>query len=280
MSLMIKNRIDFYVEFKEWYLKIIKEFDFNPKKDQEARDYLSNILSTKSKDWSLELILNSFNEVIQSKSIIIIYGCGPSLEESVKFLLNNEPEHLFDKSINLAADGASVLLKQKKIPIDGIFTDLDGISKTEFNYADFIIVHAHGDNINKLNSFKNDIIKLKNIIGTTQSEPVHNVINPGGFTDGDRILFFLRSLLFPYHKLYLIGMDFNNIVGKYSKPDIIENKEGNPVKIKKLQFAVQLLIWILERVGNQVYFVNSDVISEKFNYLSLEEFKKQMIELE
>ena len=278
MSLMIKNRIDFYVEFKEWYLKIIKEFDFNPKKDQEARDYLSNILSTKSKDWSLELILNSFNEVIQSKSIIIIYGCGPSLEESVKFLLNNEPEHLFDKSINLAADGASVLLKQKKIPIDGIFTDLDGISKTEFNYADFIIVHAHGDNINKLNSFKNDIIKLKNIIGTTQSEPVHNVINPGGFTDGDRILFFLRSLLFPYHKLYLIGMDFNNIVGKYSKPDIIENKEGNPVKIKKLQFAVQLLIWILERVENQVYFVNSEVISEKFNYLSLEEFNKQMID--
>ena len=278
MSLMIKKRIDFYVEFKEWYLKIVKEFDFNPKKDQEARDYLSNILSTKSKDWSLELILNSFNEVIQSKSIIIIYGCGPSLEESVKFLLNNEPEHLFDKSINLAADGASVLLKQKKIPIDGIFTDLDGISKTEFNYADFIIVHAHGDNINKLNSFKNDIIKLKNIIGTTQSEPVHNVINPGGFTDGDRILFFLRSLLFPYHKLYLIGMDFNNIVGKYSKPDIIENKEGNPVKIKKLQFAVQLLIWILERVENQVYFVNSEVISEKFNYLSLEEFNKQMIE--
>ena len=275
---MIKNRIDFYVEFKEWYLKIIKEFDFNPKKDQEARDYLSNILSTKSKDWSLELILNSFNEVIQSKSIIIIYGCGPSLEESVKFLLNNEPEHLFDKSINLAADGASVLLKQKKIPIDGIFTDLDGISKTEFNYADFIIVHAHGDNINKLNSFKNDIIKLKNIIGTTQSEPVHNVINPGGFTDGDRILFFLRSLLFPYHKLYLIGMDFNNIIGKYSKPDMIENKEGNPVKIKKLQFAVQLLIWILERVENQVYFVNSEVISEKFNYLSLEEFNKQMIE--
>ena len=73
-------------------------------------------------------------------------------------------------------------------------------------------------------------------------------------------------------------MDFNNIVGKYSKPDIIENKEGNPVKIKKLQFAVQLLIWILERVENQVYFVNSEVISEKFNYLSLEEFNKQMIE--
>ena len=57
-----------------------------------------------------------------------------------------------------------------------------------------------------------------------------------------------------------------------------ENKEGNPVKIKKLQFAVQLLIWILERVENQVYFVNSEVISEKFNYLSLEEFNKQMIE--
>lgn len=280
LSLMIKNRLNFYVEFKDWYLKIVKEFNFNPKKDRDARDYLSRILLKKSKNWSLELILNSFNEVIKSRSIILIYGCGPSLEESVEFLLTNEPELLFDKTINLAADGASVLLKQKKIPIHGIFTDLDGIGKTEFNYADFIIVHAHGDNMDKLNRFKNDIIKSHNVIGTTQAEPIHNVINPGGFTDGDRILFFLRTLLYPYHKVFLIGMDFNNIIGKYSKPDMNENKEGNPVKIKKLQFAVRLLIWILERVGNQVYFVNSDVISEKFNYLSLEEFKKQMIELE
>ncbi|GAI68912.1 unnamed protein product, partial [marine sediment metagenome] len=46
------------------------------------------------------------------------------------------------------------------------------------------------------------------VIGTTQVEPVENLVNSGGFTDGDRILSFISSLLLPKHELYLIGMDY------------------------------------------------------------------------
>ena len=276
MDLTIKNKLDFYREFKDWYLKIVNEFGFNTKRDYEARDYLSSILSKKKNNYSIEFLLNSFSKMINSQSIILIYGCGPSLEESVDFLLDNQLKDFFENSINLVADGASVLLKKRNIPIGGIFTDLDGISTKEFNYANFILIHSHGDNIDKLKYFTNNIINFNNVIGTTQVEPVHNVINPGGFTDGDRILFFLRTLLQSYHKLFLIGMDFKNIVGKYSKIDIKENKEANPIKRKKLKVAVQLLNWILDRIENQVYFVNSNFESEKFKNITLKEFKNQI----
>ena len=69
---------------------------------------------------------------------------------------------------------------------------MDGITIKEFQYASFNIIHAHGDNIKNLKLFKNEIIKFKNIIGTTQVEPDRNLVNPGGFTDGDRILYFLK----------------------------------------------------------------------------------------
>lgn len=276
MGLISKNKLDFYSEFKDWYLKIVNEFGFNIKRDRKARDYLSNILSKKTNNYSVESVLTSFSKMIKSKSIILIYGCGPSLEESVDFLFNNHLECLINKSINLVADGASILLKEKNIPIGGIFTDLDGITKNELNYAEYIFVHAHGDNMEKLKYFTNNIINFNNVIGTTQVEPVYNILNPGGFTDGDRILFFLRSFLQSYHKIFLMGMDFKNIVGKYSKQNIKENKEASPIKRKKLNFAVQLLNWISNRIENQIYIVNSKVESEKFRYISLGEFKNQI----
>jgi uncharacterized Rossmann fold enzyme len=174
----------------------------------------------------------------------------------------------------LAADGASILLKSKKVPIEAIFTDLDGITRREFYYPNFLIIHAHGDNIDKLKSYEKDILRFSNVIGTTQVEPLYNIINPGGFTDGDRILFFLRSLLKPTHKIFFIGMDFKNIIGKYSKPNMKENRQADTIKIKKLEYAVNLLEWIIKRIENDIYFVNSEVVSNKFQYVSIKEFMK------
>lgn len=186
----LKNNWIFSLFFKEWYYQIIKDFNFDYQKDCEARNYLSRILANKSNGWQLEKILFSFKNIIQSRSNIFIFGCGPSLEDTVEILLKKNTREFFDNSINLAADGASILLEEKGIHIHGIFTDLDGITKKEFDRSDFIIVHAHGDNIDKLKYFEKNILKHKNVVGTTQVEPSENLINPGGFTDGDRILFF------------------------------------------------------------------------------------------
>lgn len=274
MVFTLKEHIDYYTEFKHWYSKIREDFNYSIKKDREARDFLSKILNSKSENWDLEKILISFKDMIQIKSSILIYGCGPSLEKSVEILIKKRGKEFFNNFINLAADGAAILLKERGISIHGIFTDLDGITLREFNYSDFIVIHAHGDNIAKLREFEKSILNSKNIIGTAQVKPLDNTITTGGFTDGDRILYFLRSLLLPEQKLFLIGMDFGENIGKYSKPEMTNDKKGDSIKIKKLQYAVKLIEWLQKEIKNKLYFINSKVVSKEFNTVSLERFEE------
>jgi hypothetical protein len=270
----LKQTINYYQEFKELYFEILNEFHFEYEKDREARDVLLEMLQEKGDGapYNLEKLLFAFKETIKSRKNVFIYGCGPSLKDTIEHVIRSYGTGIFLNSTNLAADGASLFLREKEIPLQAIFSDLDGITKKEFAYSDYMIIHGHGDNIDKLNGFKNKIVNFQNIIGTTQIEPLGDIINPGGFTDGDRILYFLRSLVMPMNKLYLIGMDFKSVIGKYSKPEMNKNQEGSPIKQKKLLYAIKLIEWLLPKIPCEIYFVNTDNISNKFKYLSIEEF--------
>jgi uncharacterized Rossmann fold enzyme len=216
--------------------------------------------------------------LIQKKPHLYIYGCGPTLEKTVNFLKKINDSRVYMNAANLVADGAARLLIEKNIPINAIFTDLDGITQTNFEKAEFVIVHAHGDNITKLNRFEKEIINFPNVIGTTQVKPVKNLVNSGGFTDGDRILFFIASLLNPTHELFLIGMDFDNIVGKYSKIGMKTNHFASPIKLKKLKYGLQIIEWLLPQIKNSVYSVNSKIDSVNLKHLTLEEFKNHILQ--
>ena len=272
MDFNLKDQLNFYTEFKDWYNQIKNDFKFDYQKDCEARDYLSLILSKKNKNWKINNVLKLFKERILTKPSLLIFGCGPSLEKTIGLIGEKKGANFFKDYIILAADGASILLKEKGIHIDAIFSDLDGITKNEIEYARFNIVHAHGDNIRKLRFFEENIIKFKNVIGTTQVDPIQNIINPGGFTDGDRILFFLRTLLSSFHRLFLIGMDFGKIIGKYSKLDMKINQEASPTKLKKLSYALKLIKWLKKMIINPIYFVNSENRRSDLLHLSIEEF--------
>ncbi len=274
MGSTLKDELNFFNEFKDWYFHIREDFKFDYERDLKSRDLLSVILKKKTYKWKLDNILESFRNRILLKPVILIYGCGPSLEETMNVILSNKGKNFFDEFINITADGASILLREKNIPIDAIFTDLDGITKKEFNYSNFNIVHAHGDNLDKLMQFENEIINFHNVIGTTQVDPINNIVNPGGFTDGDRILFFLRSLITPSQKLFLIGMDFKNIVGKYSKLYIKHNREGSQIKKKKLLYAVELIEWLRNKIPNDLIFVNSKFVNNQLKCISIEDFLK------
>jgi uncharacterized Rossmann fold enzyme len=50
MKHSLKKQIDSFVEFKQWYNKILQDFNFNYQKDCEARELLSRILEEKSED--------------------------------------------------------------------------------------------------------------------------------------------------------------------------------------------------------------------------------------
>ncbi|MFO8020309.1 MAG: 6-hydroxymethylpterin diphosphokinase MptE-like protein [Promethearchaeia archaeon] len=260
--------------FKETYYQIVQDFNFDQQKDKEAQKYLNRLLEKKGKDWDREKIIHAFHHQIQKKPVICIFGAGPSLESCINKLIQTSHKNIFKYTINLAADGGSVFLRKKKIFLDGIFTDLDGITSKEFRYGTYLIVHAHGDNTEKLRMFKEEIRKKHKIIGTGQVKAEHLIINPGGFTDGDRIIFFLKNLLLPSQKICFFGMDFGSSVGKYSKSEFHTDKKANKIKKKKLHYARLLIKRVIDEIPNQCYFVEPKKRLEEFSAITIEDFIK------
>ncbi|MFX0133654.1 MAG: 6-hydroxymethylpterin diphosphokinase MptE-like protein [Candidatus Hodarchaeota archaeon] len=221
--------------WKPWYKKIKKDLKLNFLKDEKAAKLLDGLLE--SKDTS-----NSLNEAksLISNQITFVYGCGPSLEKNIEALLQL---NINDKKyVNIAANGSiSALIKHHIYPHINV-TDLDGdindlLDANKKGTISF--VHAHGDNIPLLEKY---VPKFKNIIGTTQTRPIGKVKNLGGFTDGDRGVFIAE--FFEAKLIFLVGFDFGNIIGKFSKPSLNKDIVANKIKKKKLTIAKSLIKWV------------------------------------
>ena len=209
--------------WKTQFKEIRKEFGYLEKVDLISAKKLDSLLKRKNSK-------RQFQNMIQGKTVFVI-GAGPSLTKSLKYIKKSKDV------TKIVADGAVRALLEKNIKPDILVTDLDGdlksikkIGKTRIP----IIVHAHGDNYEKLEIVK----KLKNVIGSTQTRKIGKIENFGGFTDGDRCVFLAEY--FNASKIVLIGMDFGQKIGKYSKHRIVDRK----IKIKKLKFGKKIVEWI------------------------------------
>lgn len=203
------------MKFEEWepiYQEILDEFGFDRRKDEEAASLLSKLIRNRS------INVQMLSDLIYRRCVIIC-GNAPLLDEEIK-------DTDFSGRIVIAADGAtSILLKNCIVP-DIVVTDLDGCMEDIIS-ADklcaIIVVHAHGDNIPAIKQY---VPSLKNVIGSTQSKPIKNVHNFGGFTDGDRCVFIAKE--FGADSITLIGFDFED-------PNVSE------VKKMKLRWAKKLI---------------------------------------
>ena len=105
-----------------------------------------------------------------------------------------------------------------------------------------IAVHSHGDNLDAVVKYAPF---FSNVIGTTQAQPVGNIYNFGGFTDGDRAIFLAVAL--GASEITLAGMDFGDIVTRYSRPNLkTDLAEADEFKKKKLMYAARLTQWIVD----------------------------------
>ena len=220
------------------YLSILKELNYSEKKDKESATILDSILK---KTDTIEKV----REIIQGKTVFVI-GSGPSLSIAIPKLKKLE------KSIKIAADSSLKPLVDNGIIPDIIVTDLDGnedaikkISKTK----SIFVIHAHGDNIEKLQMVK----KMKNCIGTTQTNPFNKIQNFGGFTDGDRGVFLANH--FDAKKIILFGMDFGNQIGKFSNT----KKSDRETKLKKLEIGRDLLIWLSTITKSELFTTSKPI---------------------
>jgi 2-amino-4-hydroxy-6-hydroxymethyldihydropteridine diphosphokinase len=222
-----------------WYKEILEEFSFDREMDEKSAETLRELLKGR----------NSLSpQDISIKSNTIIFGAGPSLKKNVENFKNEG----LDSFTMICADGAVTALLEEGIVPDIVVTDLDGkiedIIDSNKNGA-IMVVHAHGNNIENIKKY---VPVLNNILATTQSNPLENVYNFGGFTDGDRCLFLAIKL--GAKNIFLAGMDFGKIITRYSRPDIAEN-EGNADSVKemKLKYAKKLVEWAAENEDINIF---------------------------
>jgi uncharacterized Rossmann fold enzyme len=226
------------VKFADWfpyYQGIRAEFGYSTEKDQEAARILSDMIKNKALDPKV------LQKKIKGKKVIVV-GAGPSIEDenSLKFIKKNK------KSVKIAADGAVQFFIENRIKPDIVVTDLDGdpasLQKAEKGGA-VMVVHAHGDNIAML---KKLVPKFKKLVGSTQVMPVENVHNFGGFTDGDRGVFLAEE--FGAKKIVLVGMDFGDKIGKYSKKKV----KDAALKKQKMEAGRRLLEMLSKQSRSQL----------------------------
>ena len=234
--------------WKRRYQSILKELSYSEKKDKESAVILNSILKKNNN-------YQKITKLIQGKTVFVI-GSGPSLSFAIPKLKK------FKKSIKIAADSALKPLLENEIVPDIIVTDLDGdedaIKKLSKKKSIFVI-HAHGDNIKKLQMVK----EIKNCIGTTQTTPFNKIQNFGGFTDGDRGVFLASH--FEAKKIILFGMDFGKQIGKFSNT----KKSDRDTKLKKLKIGEELLIWLSTITKSELFTTSRSI--EGFKKISYKE---------
>ena len=198
-------------EWEPYYVRILDFFGFDRADDEEAARLLSTILPRDDIALLTEKI---------SGAEVIVAGNAPSLPADIK---NTD----FSGKVVIAADAAARVMKKGGVIPDIVFTDLDGLDDDvlEMNEAGTILaVHAHGDNMPLVKSW---VPKMKGpVVGTTQSTPLANVYNFGGFSDGDRGVFAAHEL--GAASVSLIGFD-------------LDDTSVDPVKHGKLMISRKLL---------------------------------------
>ena len=229
--------------WEKYYTEILEDFGFSRENDEKSAKLLDEILSTEGC-----LTLNDLGEIVGFSDKFIVFGAGPSLKEHVTFLKEN---YNLKDYVLISADGATTALVEQKIVPDIVATDLDG------NLDDILLVnvrganvaiHAHGDNIDKIVSLTP---YFTNVLGTTQAQPIGNLYNFGGFTDGDRAMFLAVAL--GATEMTLAGMDFGDVVTRYSRPNIeTELAEADDFKKKKLRYAEKFTQWIIDNENVEI----------------------------
>jgi len=214
------------MKFEEWepiYELILEDMHFDRIYDENSARLLSKILETKARKKIPDVIeIELLHKTINGKDVLVC-GRAPRLKDEIK---NVD----FKKYVVIAADGATSVLMNNGITPDIIVTDLDGNMDDEARANELgaiMVVHAHGDNMDAIGE---ELPRLKRVIGTTQSKPLSNVYNFGGFSDGDRSVFLAKEM--ESRSITLIGFDF-------------KDENVTPLQKKKLIWAEKLIDTIL-----------------------------------
>jgi len=250
------------------YQEICSLLNIDPSEDWRATKILSKMLTF----WNVKKTKETLKKLIKGK-IVLIFGAGPSLEETLEQLKENLP-FSHDSITTIAVDGAANALLEKNIPITALVSDLDGcfnLLQKNILQTTIKVIHAHGDNIQRLLLLKG-IVQKGWVIGTTQTKETLKVRNYGGFTDGDRAAYLAAN--FQAKAIILFGFDFGETVGRYSKPDEhTSHFSASARKLLKFKIAKKLLTALPQHFPESSFFnatINSSLKTPLFQTIEIE----------
>ncbi|MHA1735325.1 MAG: 6-hydroxymethyl-7,8-dihydropterin pyrophosphokinase [Candidatus Thorarchaeota archaeon] len=223
-----------WTDWKPFYLDIVRRLDLDIQADMKATKILDELLE--SLDRNDTVLVSQMTAYLQGRTAIV-FGAGPSLDRDISTTIDSR---IMQRCTIIAADGALEALRARGLRCHIVVTDLDGDRGGLQEYVNdrgtLAVIHAHGDNIS---SIKTVVPRLTKVIGTTQVQPTERVHLWGGFTDGDRACYMAAS--FGASTIILAGMDFGDVVGRWSKPQYTDNRPANQRKKLKLAIGASLL---------------------------------------
>ncbi|APE95556.1 6-hydroxymethylpterin diphosphokinase MptE-like protein [Halodesulfurarchaeum formicicum] len=209
-----------YAAWEPIYERIVADFGYDPTEDRAARDVLSELVEP-----------FEFDRLDFRGRTVAVAGGSDTLE--------SELDVLRDADRTVAASGAAAVMEAAGIRPDLVVTDLDKTPETAISLSRAgvpVAAHAHGDNVPAVREYV-PRFDGESVFGTTQVEPLDNVYNFGGFTDGDRAAFLADHL--GADTLRFPGWDFDD-------PTVSSEKAH------KLRWAARLL-GCLERRRNEQF---------------------------
>ncbi|WP_435146816.1 6-hydroxymethylpterin diphosphokinase MptE-like protein [Halobaculum sp. P14] len=206
------------MNFAEWepvYERILSDFGFDRAADEAVRD--------RAADFAAPFDLDRLDCAGRS---VAVCGAGPSLEAEVS--VARDADRVF------AASTATDRLADAGVDVDAMVTDLDKNPETGLDRTargDVVVAHAHGDNRELVETWL-PRYDADHALVTTQAAPVDDVVNVGGFTDGDRAAFLADHC--GAAELRFAGWDF-------------DDSAVSGLKARKLRWAERLLRWLEHR---------------------------------
>lgn len=230
-----RDVMTFGLAWETWepmYEAIRGDFGYDRGVDERARELLGGLCG---------------NEVLRPDALppahgrcVGIAGGAPTLPEEI--------DRLEDAELLFAASTATSRLAETGIDVDVHVTDLDKDERLTVDRTAAgrpVVLHAHGDNVERLRDHV-PRMDTRFVLPTTQVAPQGGVINPGGFTDGDRAAFLADAL--GADRIVFAGWGFDD-------PDVTDEKR------RKLRWAARLLHWLERRRGEQ-FSILSDLRAE------------------
>jgi uncharacterized Rossmann fold enzyme len=203
-----------YDEWRPAYETILADFGFDRAADERARDVLAELIADEQ-----PLSLGD----IDLSGTVAVCGAAPSLVGELD--VARRADHVVAASI--AAD----ILRDAGVRVDCMVTDIDKNPATARELTEAgtpVAAHAHGDNVELVREHV-PTFDASALLPTTQAEPAGPVVNPGGFTDGDRAAFLADAC--GAERLVFPGWEFDD-------PTV------DRMKARKLLWAERLLRWL------------------------------------